>query len=717
MKSKQLVIWLVSLLILFMVLISSCSKVGNDNNNQLQAEDVSPSSTQKPTYTLVPATYTPTNVAPSPTATHTPTITPTSTPAVISAINGKEIKLINKLGNGAMQNINLSSDGKLLLVLSSTALQVFDVDSNNVVWTRKLTTLYTQAMFSEQGNTILATTKGGGLQVLDALTGEMQETLLPSQPNIIMTKFTDNGRFLTIQDIDRRISVYDIAQKQFLIENKPKFTNMDVISEYLSPDGSLYLIFGNFMDIQVWSTQPVDILFTLASKKIAYRSFLNLKFSPSSKKVALVTNGVFRYDSSKIYVWGTGASRLVHEHQMNQTFSAVSFNSDETKIILGDENGSLKAFSLENMELIKEYPAQTNRISQIDVSPASNRMAYASQEGTIFVWDETENRQIAEVHIDLSIVVPPFLLKTDPVSYIQDEYYLFHSFAHSPDTNEMAITSPDLQSVQLVDLNTVNVIREFSDGGLFYSAIAMSNNEKIAAARDDYSIVIWDKITAKQQLVIPTGINEQIRELQFSPDGKWLSALFFIQSTYTGKFAQIQIWDAITGEKLQEHAGYLTFDFSPNGLFIASDNRDFGMYIWDLQTKKQSASVPVEFIFDLAYAPDGKSIAVAGVKIRKDIKANINLINFYDVENMYEKQPLELTGHMNRPIMMAYSPDGSLLASGDTAGNYYIWNVISGEMVQMIPELTHPLGIFFTPDQRSIIVVGGDGVIYQYAIR
>ena len=75
-------------------------------------------------------------------------------------------------------------------------------------------------------------------------------------------------------------------------------------------------------------------------------------------------------------------------------------------------------------------------------------------------------------------------------------------------------------------------------------------------------------------------------------------------------------------------------------------------------------------------------------------------VRLWDIERGVER--LRLIGHNTLPRVLAFSPDGSMLAS-EGYRKVHIWDVAHGtERVRF--ELTGPLNFVFSPDSRNLIV-------------
>ncbi len=188
----------------------------------------------------------------------------------------------------------------------------------------------------------------------------------------------------------------------------------------------------------------------------------------------------------------------------------------------------------------------------------------------------------------------------------------------------------------------------------------------------------------------------------FSPDDKQLASL---------GSDQVILWNPETGEKMQSVYGLYAMDYSPDGKSLTTDNVNVGMNFWDTQTGKMIKALPERYVFGVDYSPDGKTIAVAGEISSSNLEKVVGITYLVDIEKN-EINEADLRDFLINPYTIAYSPDESLVAISDFAGNIYLWDPAGKKLIKQFTGIgLTPIKFFFTPDQRILFVASADGVL------
>lgn len=199
---------------------------------------------------------------------------------------------------------------------------------------------------------------------------------------------------------------------------------------------------------------------------------------------------------------------------------------------------------------------------------------------------------------------------------------------------------------------------------------------------------------------IPTPflLNGRVHALEYSPDGNQILA--------SGSFWGAALFNAKSGELVRQmpYGGmHVTGDFSPDGKRIVLVNRLAGESpVWNVEPGEFETSYPM-CRWVARYSFDGNVLFTISAE---------NLMTAFSTET---GKRLDLVIDDDRtfaPAMIAASPKHSLVAAVSAKGNLRVWDYQAGKL--LAESNGAALGVHnckeieFTPDGKSIVVLGGD---------
>jgi internalin A len=108
-------------------------------------------------------------------------------------------------------------------------------------------------------------------------------------------------------------------------------------------------------------------------------------------------------------------------------------------------------------------------------------------------------------------------------------------------------------------------------------------------------------------------------------------------------------------------------------------------------------------IAEVAFSPDGRTLAVAGGSEGKVSAAELSLWNA-ETGELRKRLPLS----EEFITLVRFSPDGTRLAFADSESHYGLWDVAGASLIRRT-KFAHPIhDLQFSPDGKSLVVCGGD---------
>jgi WD40 repeat protein len=194
--------------------------------------------------------------------------------------------------------------------------------------------------------------------------------------------------------------------------------------------------------------------------------------------------------------------------------------------------------------------------------------------------------------------------------------------------------------------------------------------------------------------------------ITYSPDNTYLAA--------TAQTRDVWLRDLATGQSSRIQEGLpdaaTSLAFSRDGRVLAVAGGGSQVRLWDVETRSELDPLPIggEQTRSVTFAPEGAVLAVGRLC---DSHGNAS-IALWDYGH---RRPLAVLGGHRGPVSaLAYSRDGTLLASGDTAGLVKVWDVSCGrERATLQTRWRCVMAMSFSPDGATLATANASGSSVQ----
>ncbi|KAI8867196.1 putative Angio-associated migratory cell protein [Ramicandelaber brevisporus] len=236
------------------------------------------------------------------------------------------------------------------------------------------------------------------------------------------------------------------------------------------------------------------------------------------------------------------------------------------------------------------------------LNPACNRMASASKDCTVRVWDTVNRRTLYTISQHTATVTCVrwggngllYTASQDKTIKVWDA------------TQGKLIRTLDGHAhwVNTLTLNTEYVLRTgpFDHTGLRpesdeearaaalqrYEKVTLGKPERLISGSDDFTMYLWEPSESKKPITRLNGHQKLVNHVSFSPDGNLIASASFDNS--------VKLWDGYTGKFLSALRGHVSAVYqvcwSPDSRILLSASKDTTIKAWDLRTKKMKSDLP-----------------------------------------------------------------------------------------------------------------------------
>ncbi len=563
-----------------------------------------------------------------------------------------------------------------------------------------------------------------------------------AQSGIPCLEFSPDGKFLAVGNdqinAPGSITLWDLRAGKPLRTLKGHAGNLSSFS--FSPDGSTLASIG--------VEQRHTFAFTLWDISTgSARRTLKGQFPTDLSVVRYAGNLRVVFGSSDYLAACTGRGIEVLNVHTNEFLPAFEgrlpvFSPDETIIASIRDDKSIELRHVPQLaQPFLRFPEHTERINAMAFSPDGQMIASGGEDNTVQFWD-----------VSTGTLLRTLKGHTDRIA----------SVAFSPDGGLLASGSND-STINLWNIRTGRLIQTFSGHTKGINAVDFSpGGNLLASGSFDGSVKFWD-VEQGQELAAIMSLDKHdwavvTPEQLFEASPGALPSMYWVIGLDPVEFDQLHDRYHVPAllakrlgfndEPLPDVSGfpdlrrdeltriapvsssttkrlkpelviqsghtreYLRAEFSPDGQLLATFvGEDQMVKLWDVGTGKELRTFRHDAIVNvIAFSPDSRTLASGDRN---------SVITLWDVKTG-EKINM-LTGSGEFMISLEFSPDGKVLASGNTHRTVKLWDVRTGRFLRTLSGHAGVVNaLAFSPDGQYLASAGsflGHGTVKLWEIR
>jgi WD40 repeat protein len=579
---------------------------------------------------------------------------------------------------------NLDTQG----VCQSGELILWDLNGMKEVrrWSAH-STWVTAVAFSLDGQTLISGARDGSLILWD-INGEHPWELTGHTASISDLAIVPGDGSLLSGSMDGSLILWDITTAQATMLFEPTSNPITAIAVAASApvavsahqDGSLIL----------WDLENPKHLRRFEAARVSIKS---VAITPDASQVIFDTSTP---PDMFLRIIDGYSGDLITEKMFGGMPGDLVLSPDLRNILMACTTGIFQ-IDLTNLNILESSLDPPDILNAVAISQDGHLGLSASQDGTIRIWNLSEQQDNQTINIPADILTA--------IAINSDGKYLILN-----DASRNGFDQPVLW-----DIAKREVVRTYPGyyAAVSPGAVAISPDDRFVAAAGFWKdsgapiVMIWDQDSGELMCDLK-GFTENGRAVAFSPDSSYLLAGSQVPNGITG---HLILWDVQTCQQVRRFEANVevtSIAFSRDGTRAITGTSQLGRaFLWDVATGKEIKSFP--------YADYGPVLGVAfGPGDTTLLGTGAGELYLWDINTT--KVIRRYTGIPSIPYSVAISPDGKYVLSGFVNGEVVLWDFDTGEQLSRLNLNNIVFSVGFSPDGKTAFASSQDGTLLELVI-
>jgi WD40 repeat protein/serine/threonine protein kinase len=452
--------------------------------------------------------------------------------------------------------------------------------------------------------------------------------------------------------------------------------------------------------------------------------------SPDGSRIAISSL------KSTIKVWDAITGQEIHSlegHARRKTISSVVFSPDGSRIASSSWDKTVKVWDAASGHEVVTFNGHASEVTDVIFSPEGTTLASIDLDKTLKLWDSTTGQvmhtlnghteRIFDMAFSLDgtkIASAGGKFRTSGEVKVWDVQTGKETASLEGHTDSVTTVLFSPSGAEIVSAGHGGTIRvwdaasgkeSLAFGKSFFPVVALSfgpDGKKLASGSLDSTVNVWDMSTGKVLLTLD-GHTADVRDVVFSPDGTRLVS--------AGNDRKLKVWDAISGFEIYSLHGHESsisqVMFTADATKIVSGSLNGTVKVWDASHGQEPLALigHSQPVWGVCFSPDGTQIVSASGTnnarvVNSEGAQSAGEAKVWDVASGQEI--FTLAGHTGSLTSVAYSFDGTKIASGSDDQTVKLWDSTTGrEFLTLEGHADTVTSVAFSSDGQRLVSASG----------